>query len=144
MHQDESIGDVQPLYGTLRRTLMPIYGVDQLIFVMVVAVPFIWLATQNPNLALYTGFGAYIGFVSTMQRSTPSRLVLPASEEPRVAAMLDESPFLARNGDGEWNSTKGRLRRWETDNIRAKRDGEMVRVTGRQIDLQMIACQLKS
>ena len=143
MEQDEGIGNVQSRYGTLRRTFLPIYGMDQLIFVAVVALPFIWLASETPKLALFTGLGAYIGFVSTMQRSTPSSLVLPAHDEHRVAAILDRSSFFNRNGDG-WDSTKGRLKRWDTDNIRIERNGGTVRLTGRQIDLQKIVLLLDS
>lgn len=135
---------MQPRYGTLRRTFLPIYGIDQLTFVSVVSLPFIWLALENPKLALFTGVGAYIGFVSTMHRSTPSTLVLPARDEHRVAAILDRSPFFERNGDGKWDSTKGRLKRWDTDNIRVERNGETVRLTGRQIDLQKIVFLLES
>ena len=144
MEQGEGIGNVQPRYGALRRTFLPIYGMDQLIFVAVVALPFIWLALEDPTLALFTGLGAYIGFVSTMQRSTPSSLVLPARDEHRVAAILDRSPFFKRNGDGKWDSTNGRLKRWDTDNIRIERNAETVRLTGRQIDLQKMVLLLES
>ena len=141
--QGGNIGNVQPRHGTLRRTFLPIYGMDQLIFVTVVALPFVWLAFENAKLALFTGLGAYIGFVSTMQRSTPSSLVLPARDEPRVAAILDRSPFFERNGDGKWDSNKGRLKLWDTDNIRLERNGKTLRLTGRQIDLQKIAFLLE-
>ena len=144
MNEGDGIGDVLPRYGTLRRSLVPIYGIDQLIFVGVIALPFVWLASVNAKLALYTGLGAYIGFVSTMQRSTPSSLLLSARDEQRVAAILDRSPYFERNGDDGWNSTKGRLRRWDTDNIRVERNGQTVRLTGRQIDLQKIVMLLAS
>ena len=52
---------VQPLYGIFRRTFLPIYGMDQLIFVSVIALPFIWLALENAKLALFTGLCAYVG-----------------------------------------------------------------------------------
>ena len=144
MDQAEQIGAVLPSYGTLRRILLPIYGIDQLVFVAVLALPFLWFAWVNPKLALYVGAGAYIGFVSTMQRSTPSRLQLPASDERSVAAILDRSPFFERTGDGQWNSTKGRLNRWDTDNIRVVREGQTILLTGRQIDLQKIMRLLAS
>lgn len=144
MDQERHVGKVRPRYGTFRRAFLPIYGMDQLIFVCVVALPFIWLAFENPKLALFTGVGAYVGFVSTMQRSTPSSLALPARDEHRVAAMLDRSPFFERNGNGKWDSTKGRLKRWDTDNIRVERHGETLRLTGRQIDLQKIVLLLDS
>jgi len=132
-------GVVQARYNVLRRTLLPIYGLDQLIFVAVVALPFAWLASVNPRLALFTSVGAYFGFVGTMQRSTPSSLLLPLREEQHVAAILDRSPFFERAEDGSgWNSTKDRLHRWDTDNIRLERDGATMRLTGRQIDLQKI------
>jgi hypothetical protein len=144
MGQSEHIGDVQPRYGILRRTFLPIYGLDQLVFISIVALPFVWLAFENPKLALFAGVGAYIGFVSTMQRSTPSTLVLPAGDERRVAAILDRSPFFKRNGDNGWDSTKGRLNRWGTDNIRLEREGETMRLKGRRIDLQKIVFLLGS
>jgi hypothetical protein len=144
MDEADAIGDVLPRYGTLRRSLLPIYGADQLVFVALATVPLIWLASVNPKLALYTGVGAYIGFVATMQRSTPSSVLLPATDERRVAAILDRSPFFERKGDGEWNSTKGRLHRWNTDNIRLLRNGETLRLIGRQIDLQKIVALLRS
>ena len=139
-----AIGEVLPRYGPLRRSLLPIYGLDQLIFVTVAALPFIWLASVNPELALYTGIGAYIGFVATMQRSTPSSVLLPATDEPRLFEILDRSRFFERKGDGEWNSTKGRLHRWDTDNIQLQRNGETLRLIGRQIDLQKLVAQLGS
>lgn len=77
-----AIGEVLPCYGRLRRTLLPIYGIDQLVFAAVVALPFICLAWVNPKLALYIGIGAYIGFVVTMQRSTPSSVLLSVTDEP--------------------------------------------------------------
>jgi hypothetical protein len=141
---EAEVGDVLPIYGTLRRALLPIYGIDQLIFVALAALPFIWVASANPKLALYTGVGAYIGFVATMQRSTPSIVLLPAADEQRLAAILDDSPFFERKGDGAWNSTKGRLHRWDTDNIHLQRNGQTVRVIGRQIDLQKIVAALGS
>jgi hypothetical protein len=140
----QNVGQVLPRYGALRRALLPIYGLDQLVFVLLVSLPFACLAWVSPKLALYTGIGAYIGFVSTMQRSTPSTLVLPASDERRVAALLDRSPFFERRAAGEWDSTKGRLHRWGTDNIRLEGNGETVRLTGRQIDLQKMVMLLSS
>jgi hypothetical protein len=138
-------GIVEPRYGILRRTLLPVYGLDQLVFIGLVALPFLWLASVNPKLALFTGVGGYIGFVGSMERSTPSSLVLPSSEEPRVAAILDRSPFFERTTDRQgWNSTKSRLRRWDTDNIRLERKGEAMRLTGRQIDLRKILFLLNS
>jgi hypothetical protein len=106
--------------------------------------PFIWLASVNPKLALCTRVGAYIGFVATMQRSTPSSVLLPATDESRLAAILDRSPFFERKGDGEWDSTKGRFHRWDTDNIRLQRNGQALRLIGRQIDLQKIVSLLRS
>jgi hypothetical protein len=50
--------------------------------------------------------------------------------------MLDRSPFFESRGDGQRNSTKGRLKRWDSDNIRVARNGETIRIEGRQIDLQ--------
>ena len=144
MDHSDRVGDVLPRYGTLRRALLPIYGIDQLVFASVVALPFFWLASVNPRLVLFTGVGAYIGFVTTMQRSTPSSLLLPANDEPRLATILDRSPFFERKGDGRWNSTKGRLNRWDTDNIRIERKGKLMCVSGRQIDLQKIALLLAS
>jgi hypothetical protein len=136
MNQAGPIGIVVPRYGTLRRALLPIYGVDQLVFVAVVVLPFVCLGWVNPKLALFTGVGAYAGFVGSMRRSTPSSLLLPAIDEPRIAAMLDRSPFFESRGDGQRNSTKGRLKRWDSDNIRVARNGETIRIEGRQIDLQ--------
>jgi hypothetical protein len=144
MDAAEEIGHVVPCYGLLRRTLLPIYGLDQFIFVVVASVPFLWLGSLNPRLALFTGLGAYAGFVSTMQRSTPSSVLLPAQHERRVAAILDRSPFFERIGDSQWNSTKARLRRWDTDNIRVERNGQTLHVTGRQIDLQQLIALLSS
>jgi hypothetical protein len=142
MDEAERIGEVLPVYGTLRRAVLPIYGVDQLIFLVLMAVPFILLASVNSKLALHTGVGAYIGFVVTMQRSTPSSVLLPATDEQRLAVILDRSPFFERADDGAWNSTKGRLHRWDTDNIRLRRNGQTIRLIGRKIDLQKIVALL--
>ena len=127
----------------LRRALLPIYGMDQLVLLIVAGLPLIWLATQNPRLALYLGVGGYVGAVLSMQRSTPSSLLLRGEDERRVVDMLDASPFLRRTGNGiEWISTKSRLSRWSTDTIRLRRTSAGTLMTGRLIDLQSVAHQL--
>lgn len=139
-----TFGRVEPTYGTLRRILLPIYATDQLLFAAVFMVaPLAVLAWAKPELALYAGVGGYIGFVSSMVRSTPSSLVMPIGEEQRVAALLDSSPFFERTDDC-WNSTKARWRRWDTDNIRIQHFGQTLRLTGRQIDLQQLSKLLRS
>lgn len=81
--------------------------VDQLVFVALGAVPFVWLASVKPLLALYAGLRAYIGFVLKMPRSTPCSLLLPLNNEHRVVGLLDHSSFFRRNSDGRWQNTKG-------------------------------------
>ncbi len=136
-------GVVRPTYGAIRRALLPIYAADQLIFFALAALPLIWLATVNSRLALFMGVGAYVGAMLTMQRSTPSSLLLAHGQKRRVIELLDGSHFLERSGSGdEWVSTRGRLRRWSTDTIRLRRTPAGVLVTGRLIDLQIIAHQL--
>jgi hypothetical protein len=137
-------GVARPSYGAIRRALLPIYASDQLIFFILIALPFIWLATVNSRLALYTGVGAYIGAMLTMQRSTPSSLLLDVQQQARVIELLDSSRFLTRTGSGlEWVSTYGRLKRWSTDKITVQQTTNGVLVTGRLIDLQIIAHQMK-
>jgi len=139
MGNSSSLGVVRARYGPLRRTLLPIYGVDQLVTFSLLAIPFVLLATVNPRLAMFTGLGAYVGVATTMQRSTPSSLMLAATEEQRVAEILDGSPYFKRAAHGTgWDSTKGRLQRWDTDNIRLERTGNTICLTGRQIDLQKL------
>jgi hypothetical protein len=140
MESAAQFGIARPSYGAIRRALLPIYASDQLIFFIVMALPFIWLATVNSRLALYTGVGAYVGAMLTMQRSTPSSLLLAIQQEPRVIEFLDSSRFLKRSGNGlEWISTHGRLKRWSTDKIRVQRTPTGLLVTGRLLDLQIIA-----
>ena len=134
---------VQPSPGVLRRALLPIYGMDQLLLLIVAGLPLIWLAAQNPRLALFLAVGGYVGAVLSMQRSTASSLLLRGEDEHRVVDMLDASPFLRRTGIGiEWISTKSRLRRWSTDTIRLRRTSAGTLMTGRLIDLQSVAHQL--
>ena len=143
MDKAAQLGIVRPSYGAVRRALLPIYAPDQLIFFALAALPLIWLATVDPRLALYMGVGAYLGAMLTMQRSTPSSLLLAHGQERRLINLLDGSSFLKRTGNGdEWVSTRGRLRRWSTDTIRLRRTPAGVLVTGRLIDLQIIAHQL--
>src|SRR5690348_11208769 len=140
MDDAEQLGVVRPSYGAIRRTLLPIYASDQLIFFAIAALPFIWLATVNTRLALYTGVGAYIGAMLTMQRSTPSSLLLDVRQESRVIEFLDNSRMLKRTGNGlEWVSKLGRLKRWSTDKIKLRRTPAGILVTGRLLDLQIIA-----
>jgi hypothetical protein len=140
MESAAQFGIARPSYGAIRRALLPIYASDQLIFFIVMALPFIWLATVNSRLALYTGVGAYVGAMLTMQRSTPSSLLSAIQQEPRVIEFLDSSRFLKRSGNGlEWISTHGRLKRWSTDKIRVQRTPTGLLVTGRLLDLQIIA-----
>ena len=140
-----NLGVVRPSYGAMRRALLPIYASDQLIFFALAALPFILLATLNPRLALYMGIGGYIGAMLTMQRSTPSSLLLPHGAEPRVVELLDASRYMERTDQGgEWVSTRGRLRRWSTDTIRLNRAPDGLLVTGRLLDLQIIAHKLAS
>jgi hypothetical protein len=139
------IGVVRPAYGALRRALLPIYARDQLITVALLALPFLWLTTVNPRLAAFTGVGAYIGVILTMQRSTPSRLLLASDQERQIVVFLDNARFLKRTGEGdEWMSTRSRLKRWDTDAIRVRRTPTGVLVTGRRVDLQIIAQQLRA
>jgi len=145
VNESAQFGIVRPSYGAIRRVLLPIYARDQLVFFAVAALPFIWLATANPRLALYTGIGAYGGAMLTMQRSTPSSLLLDVREEARVIAFLDNSRMLKRTGNGlEWVSTLSRLKRWSTDKIRLRRTPTAVLVTGRLLDLQIIAHRMQS
>ena len=145
MDDAAQFGVVRPSYGAIRRALFPIYASDQLIFFAIAALPFIWLASVNPRLALYTGVGGYVGAMLTMQRSTPSSLLLDIREEPRVIEFLDNSRLLKRTGDGlEWISTLGRLKRWSTDMIRLRRTPTGILVTGRLLDLQIIARRMGS
>jgi len=137
------LGVVRPSYGIIRRALLPIYASDQLIFFALAALPFVWLATLNPRLALYMGIGGYIGAMLTMQRSTPSSLLLPHGNKRRVIELLDASRFLKRTDHGnEWVSTRGRLKRWSTDTIRLHQTRAGLLVTGRLLDLQIIAHKL--
>jgi hypothetical protein len=123
--------------------LLPIYALDQLVFVALVALPFVWLSSVNPRLALYMGIGGYIGFMLTMQRSTPSSLMLAPNQEDRVIELLDGFRLLRRTGNGlEWVTRLGRLKRWSTDKIRIQRTPTGVLVTGRLLDLQIIAHRL--
>jgi hypothetical protein len=138
-------GVVRPLYGPIRRALFPIYASDQLIFFAIAALPFIWLASVDQRLALYTGVGAYVGAMLTMQRSTPSTLLLDPRDETRVIEFLDNSRLLKRTGnDLEWISTLGRLKRWSTDKIRLRRTATGILVTGRLLDLQILAHRIES
>ncbi len=140
MNSCAQVGVVRPSHGVVRRVLLPIYALDQLIFFAVMAVPFIWVASVEPRLALYMGVGGYIGAMLTMQRSTPSSLLLAPDQEMAVIEVLDGSRFLKRTGHGdEWISTRGRLKRWSTDAIRLKRTPTGVLVTGRLWDLQILA-----
>ena len=137
-------GVVQPSYGFFRRALLPIYGMDQLAFFLVAGLPLIWLAARNTQLALYLAIGAYLGAVLSMQRSTPSSLLLGSQDEHRVVTMLDHSPSLKRTGTGnEWVSARSRLRRWNTDTIRLQHTPAGTLLTGRFVDLQTVAHQLK-
>ena len=143
MDKAAQLGIVRPSHGALRSALLPIYATDQLIFFALAALPFIWLATVNTRLALYTGAGAYVGAVLTMQRSTPSILLVRRDQEWRVVELLDGARLLQRTGNGEeWISKRGRLRRWSTDAIRLQRTDAGVLVTGRRIDLQIMADEL--
>lgn len=145
MGEAGEIGVVQSRYGAFRRLLLPIYGLDQLVFVAIAALPFAWLATIDATFALYAGVGAYVGFVLTMQRSTPSVLWLSAKDEKRVTEILDRSTYFERTTDGHgWNSTKGRLNHWDTDNLRLRRSRDTIQLTGRQIDLRQIVSILGS
>ena len=140
MESAAQFGVARPSYGAIRRALLPIYASDQLIFFAIMALPFIWFATVNGRLALYTGVGAYVGAMLTMQRSTPSSLLLDVQQKARLIEFLDTSRFLRRSGNGlEWISTHGRLKRWSTDRIRVQRTPTGLLVTGRLIDLQIIA-----
>lgn len=94
------LGVVRPSYGAVRRVLLPIYALDQLITFALLALPFLWLGTVNPRLTIYTGVGAYLGFMLTRQRSTPSTLLLDPHEESRVVEFLDNSRLLKRTGNG--------------------------------------------
>ncbi|HSR00079.1 MAG TPA: hypothetical protein VLM36_09190, partial [Sphingomicrobium sp.] len=68
-------------------------------FFAVAAFPFIWLASVNPRLALYAGFGAYGGALFSMQQSTPSSLLLDIPEETRMIELLDNSRLLKLSGN---------------------------------------------
>lgn len=143
MKAADEIGIVRPCFGLLRRALLPIYAFDQLVTYAVLAVPLLWLATVDPRLALYAGVGGYIGANVMQHRSTPSRLLLAANQEHRVVRFLDGARLLKRTGnDDEWISTHGRLKRWATDVIRLKHTANGLLVTGRLMDLQIIARNL--
>ena len=138
-------GVVRPCHGAIRRALLPIYAWDQLITFFLIALPFLWLATVDPRLAIYTGVGAYIGIIVTQHRSTPSRLLLASNQERRVVDFLDGSRLLKRTGNGdEWISTHGRLKRWDSDIIRLQRTANGLLLTGRLIDLQIVARQVEA
>ena len=143
MDTTAQIGVVRPCYGAIRRALLPIYATDQLITFALVAMPFLWLVTVDRQLAAYMGVGAYIGAMLVMQRSTPSSLLLLEDQEHRIIEVLDRSKFLRRTGSGyEWMSTRGRLKRWDTDTIRMQHTPGGMLITGRLIDLQIIAHQV--
>jgi hypothetical protein len=57
--------------------------------------------------------------------------------------LLDQAKMLKRAGNGlEWVSRRGRLGRWSTDTIRLRRPAAGVLMTGRLIDLQIMAHKL--
>jgi hypothetical protein len=120
--------------------LLPFYASDQFITLAIASIPLLWLATANPRLGAYMAIGAYVGGVVMIQRSTPSSLLLRTNDKPSVIELLDGSRFLRRTGNGdEWISTRGRLKRWETDTIRLKQTARGLLVTGGLRDLRIIA-----
>jgi hypothetical protein len=137
------MGVVKPRHGLLRRALFPIYALDQLIAHILFALPIIWLSTVNSELAVYAGVGAYVGSMIAMQPSTPSTLLLPLAREADIIDFLDASPFLRRTGEANcWMSTASRFGRWDTDIIRVQAAPHGVVITGRLIDLDIMAYQL--
>ena len=141
-------GRVGLAYGLARRFLIPIYGLDQFLTLAGFGIALLFLCLRNgwsSGLGVSMAIGAYIGFVIAMGRSTPCSLLLPASEEHAVAAVLDNSRLLKRTSHfNEWMSVRGRLQRWDSDTIRLTMTPNGLLVTGRRYDLTIIANRIET
>ena len=136
-------GQVKSEHGLVRRLLIPIYGLDQLLTLAVCGFALLFLSFLEGwsiGRAAPGAIGAYVGFIVTTWRSTPCRLLVPLAKEQAVATVLDNSRLIERTTDqNEWVNVRGRLWRWDTDTLRLMKTPNGLLVTGRRYDLNIIA-----
>jgi hypothetical protein len=128
-------------YTAARRYIVPIYGLDQLVFVAVLAVFTLLLAEviHDSRAFFYLFFGGYFGYVTTMLRSSPAFLDLSETELVTVRDMLESSHYLHRVKEDHWRRNVDRFRRWSSDDLQLIRIGIHWRLQGRLVDLQVVA-----
>ncbi len=133
-------GQVRSQYGLARRVLLPIYGLDQLLTVVIFGILLALLCLSSGWDGRLAAVGAYLGFIAMMWRATPCRLLLPSDKEAAVVALLDGSRLIKRTAlHNEWRSRRGRLRRWHSDTIRLVMAPGELQITGQSSDLSIIA-----
>jgi hypothetical protein len=136
---------VKPRVSIIRQFVLPIYGTDQLLLVLasVLILASSVLITHDRELTIYICVGAYLGFVLSMQRSTPSALTLPAVLKRQVVSKIDGSPYMVREqGHDTWRRAVGRVRRWNSDTVRLLQKDDEIILLGRKVDLEGLRLSL--
>ena len=131
-------------HNIIRVAFLPIYGIDQALFVVGLLGLTLALSIIIGGMAIFPYFlaGGYTGYVVTMIRSTPARLILLDFEVPLVKEYLNSSPFLTPTRQDSWQRRVSRAKRWKTDDLRLFESAQGARLTGRFIDLLAVEDKL--
>jgi hypothetical protein len=137
---------VEAQSSIVRQITLPMYGSDQLLFVslFVLVLSLSSLLTHDRELTVYGCIGAYVGFVFSMQRSTPSVLILPSEKKSEAITIINNSSYMVRSSADTWKRNVSRFRRWDSDTVRLVDRGNSLAIFGRRVDLEKMCALLNS
>lgn len=131
-----------------RRIILPFYHVDQMkIIVPPVAICAILAIVIGDWYVLVPSLiVVYFGFVLTMQKLNPYMLFVEPQRADEVVHILDETPFLTRQGSKlRWERIHPfRWMRSELDTVEVEYVGKLVAVKGRKQDMIALSVAMRS
>jgi hypothetical protein len=134
-------------HSATRRAVLPVYGVDQLVFVGLLLLLCAGLSILIGDWIsiVFLFLGGYIGYCLSMTRSAPCVMELHPDAWQHVVSILDESRYLVRGTEpGTWNRNVSIFRRWQSDLLRVTSSPSALIVEGRQADLIPLERRLRS
>lgn len=138
-----------PRYPVWRNLLAPVFVADQLIIIGLVGglCALVAAVARDPTMFLFLLIVAYGAYTFSMQRFIPYGVQIGPPDLAYVVGLLDETPVIARNGEGwSWNRKSG-LPSWLTSRLDQISIHETVGhylVLGRKDDMRTLAVALNN